>query len=94
MNDNNTIYSMFKNKVNENPSYPAVRDAQRTLSRGELDALASDYARAAKIAEAAAEGAPTSIQDEELRRAAAATAIWGLSQPGPPSAVDLVRQFV
>ena len=64
------------------------------LDPGELDALASDYARAAKIAEAAAEGAPTSIQDEELRRAAAATAIWGLSQPGPPSAVDLVRQFV
>ena len=37
---------MFKNKVNENPSYPAVRDAQRTLSRGELDALAGRIAAA------------------------------------------------
>src|SRR6266498_2412417 len=64
------------------------------LDPGELNALASDYAKAARIAEAAAEGAPTSIQDEELRKAAAATAIWGLQQPEPPAPADLVRRFV
>lgn len=64
------------------------------LDPGELAALDSDYKRAARIAEAAAESAPTSIQDEELRRAAAATAIWGLTQVDAPDAIDLVRQFV
>jgi hypothetical protein len=64
------------------------------LNSDELNSLASDYAKAARIAEAAAEGAPTSIQDEELRKAAAATAIWGLQQPEPPVPADLVRRFV
>jgi hypothetical protein len=64
------------------------------LDPGELNSLGSDYAKAARIAEAAAEGAPTSIQDEELRKAAAATAIWGLQQPEPPAPADLVRRFV
>lgn len=64
------------------------------IDPAELDGLPSDYARAARIAEAASDGAPTSIQDEELRRAAAATAIWGLEQQTPPSAEALVRQFV
>jgi hypothetical protein len=64
------------------------------LDPAELDALTSDYAKAARIAEAATEGAPTSIQDEELRRAAAATAIWGLQQSDPPTPSDLVRRFV
>lgn len=64
------------------------------LDPGELDNLSSDYAKAARIAEAAAEGAPTSLQDEELRKAAAATAIWGLQQPAPPAPAELVRRFV
>jgi hypothetical protein len=64
------------------------------LDPAELDALPSDYAKAARIAEAAAEGAPESIQDEELRKAAAATAIWGLQLPKPPAAAELVRHFV
>jgi hypothetical protein len=64
------------------------------LDPDELDRLPSDYAKAARIAEAAADGAPTSIQDEELRKAAAATAIWGLQQPTPPAPDDLVRRFV
>lgn len=64
------------------------------LDPGELDSLPSDYAKAARIAEAAAEGSPTSLQDEELRKAAAATAIWGLQQPAPLAPDDLVRRFV
>ena len=64
------------------------------LDPAELDALGSDYAKAARIAEAAAEGAPTSIQDEELRQAAAATAIWGLGQIEAPTPLDLVKRFV
>lgn len=64
------------------------------LDPAELDALGSDYARAARIAEAAGEGAPTSIQDEELRQAAAATAIWGLGQIEAPTPLDLVKRFV
>ena len=71
-------------------------DALRALgfSPGELDSLPSDYAKAARIAEAAAQGAPSSIQDEELRKAAAATAIWGLKQPIAPAPDELVRRFV
>lgn len=64
------------------------------LDPADLSSLGSDYAKAQRIAEAAAEGAPTSIQDEELRKAAAATAIWGLKQPDPPAPADLVRRFV
>lgn len=64
------------------------------LDPAELRSLASDYAKAQRIAEAAAEGAPTSIQDEELRKAAAATAIWGLQEQDAPVPADLVRRFV
>ena len=64
------------------------------LSLDDLDALDSDYDRAARIADAAAEGAPTSFQDEELRGAAAQTAIWAQQLSTPPSSRELVEYFV
>lgn len=65
------------------------------LDLAELRALADPYRQAQRLLQAATDGVPQSLEDDELRVAASRTAVWALATDGAsPSVEDIVRHFV